>query len=114
MKFWCSECDNLVEAPTFEENDEGEASPHNSIGEHSHCDVCSNILTLADCRDLDYVYARLMRNKNELNEHGAHLVIPGKELKFTNFELLKQAQDDEKMLLFAHDASIALKREGKI
>jgi hypothetical protein len=29
MKFWCNDCGILVDAPSFEENDEGEASPHN-------------------------------------------------------------------------------------
>lgn len=114
MKFWCDECSSLVEAPNFEENNEGEASPHNGIGEHTHCEVCSNILKLTDIRDLDYIYKRLQQNKLELDKHGAQQVILGQSMNFTNFELLKQAQDYEKALLFAQNASLTLKQEGKL
>lgn len=112
MKFWCDECNNLVDAPSFEENDEGEASPHNGIGEHTHCETCSNILTLQDVRDLDYIIKRLRQNKFELDEHGARPVIPGQPVKFSNFELLKNAQDDEKILIFAQDETLKLRQKG--
>ncbi len=114
MKFWCNDCDILVDAPSFEENDEGEASPHDGVGEHTHCEACSNNLTLVDCRDLDYIELRLRQNKEELDEHGAQAVVPGQPMKFTNIELLKQAQDNEKMLLIAHDATLTLKQQGKL
>jgi hypothetical protein len=114
MKFWCNDCGILVDAPSFEENDEGEASPHNGVGEHTHCEVCSSNLTLADCRDLDYIELRLRQNKEELDEHGAQPMVLGQPMKFTNIELLKQAQDDEKMLLTAHDTTITLKQQGKL
>jgi hypothetical protein len=84
------------------------------MGEHTHCEVCSSNLTLADCRDLDYIELRLRQNKEELDEHGAQPMVLGQPMKFTNIELLKQAQDDEKMLLTAHDTTITLKQQGKL
>jgi hypothetical protein len=112
MKFWCDQCDSLVSAPSFDKNDEGEANDFNGVGEHTHCEVCGEILTLGEVRGLDYISARLDQNKAELNKHGARPKLPGQPVVISDINLLAKAQDDEKKLLHAHNETLELKHEG--
>lgn len=104
MKFICSECNDLREASSFEDNKEGEADPHNGIGAHTHCEVCSNILTLVDCMDLGYIDKRISLNKIDLKKYS------GQDGKLYPMGLLKQAQDEERTLLFVQDRLISLRQ----
>ena len=114
MKFWCNEDNQIVEADSFEANDKGEASPHNGVGEHTHCDICSGNLSLRDCRDIDYIQRRIKVNKTKLDKYGAQQVIPGRKLQFHPIERLAEAQDEKKTLLYAQSETLKLQHEGAL
>jgi hypothetical protein len=113
MKIWCNECDVVVDSPSFEENDAGESSPHNGVGEHTHCDNCQAILGLENVRDLVYITRRMSENKAKLDKYGAHPV-DGRPIKAYPIEKLIGAQDEQKALLHAQTATFELQTEGKL
>lgn len=113
MKFWCQDDETLVEADSFEENDDSKNSPHNGVVEHTHCANCQGHLYLKNCRDLDYIQARLKGNKVKLDRYGAKEV-GTRGLEFHPIELLREAQSEEKDLLYAQGETFRLKHEGSL